>query len=147
MEPFVSRSLTNNMGGFMRMKWSHSKKPMSLCPWPCFGSGASWQALPWPPPRGEWSQAALRPSARSGSVTNINQSTNKASINWQTFSIAPAETVNFNQPSIYSITLNRVVGNESSLIPGALNATGRVYLINSNGILFTKGSSEIPQAS
>ena len=32
-----------------------------------------------------------------------------------------------------------MVGNESSLIQGALNATGRVYLINSNGILFTKG--------
>ena len=78
---------------------------------------------------------------QSGNTTNINQSTNKASINWQTFSIAPAETVDFNQPSIYAITLNRVVGNESSIIQGALNATGRVYLINSNGILFTKGSS------
>ena len=78
---------------------------------------------------------------QSGNTTNINQSTNKASINWQTFSIKPAETVNFNQPSIYAITLNRVVGNESSLIQGALNATGRVFLINSNGILFTKGSS------
>ena len=30
---------------------------------------------------------------QSGNTTNINQSTNKASINWQTFSIAPAETV------------------------------------------------------
>ena len=35
---------------------------------------------------------------QSGNTTNINQSTNKASINWQTFSIKPAETVNFNQP-------------------------------------------------
>ncbi len=78
---------------------------------------------------------------QAGNTTNINQSTNKASINWQSFSIAPAETVNFNQPSIYSITLNRVVGNESSIIAGALNATGRVFLINSNGILFTRGSS------
>ena len=34
-----------------------------------------------------------------------------------------------------------MVGNESSIIQGALNATGRVFLINSNGILFTKGSS------
>ena len=57
---------------------------------------------------------------QSGNTTNINQSTNKASINWQTFSIKPAETVNFNQPSVYAITLNRVVGNESSLIQGAL---------------------------
>ena len=78
---------------------------------------------------------------QSGNITNINQSTNKASINWQTFSIKPAETVNFNQPSIYAITLNRVIGNESSVIQGALNAKGRVFLINSNGVLFTKGSS------
>jgi len=79
--------------------------------------------------------------AQSGTVTNINQSTNKAIINWQGFSIASNETVNFNQPSVYSMTLNRVIGNEKSIISGALNATGKVYLINANGILFTQGAS------
>ena len=77
----------------------------------------------------------------SGTTTNINQSTQKASINWQGFSIASNETVNFNQPSASSITLNRVVGNETSVIEGALNANGKVFLLNSNGILFTQGSS------
>jgi len=79
--------------------------------------------------------------ASSGTTTNINQSTQKASINWQGFSIASNETVNFNQPSASSITLNRVVGNETSVIAGALNANGKVFILNSNGILFTQGSS------
>lgn len=74
--------------------------------------------------------------SQSGSVTNITQSTNKASINWQNFSIGASETVNFNQPNINAITLNRVVGNEKSIISGALNANGQVWILNSNGVLF-----------
>lgn len=76
----------------------------------------------------------------SGSVTTISQSTDKASINWQSFSIAPQETVNFVQPSRSSITLNRVTGATQSLIEGAMNANGQVFLINPNGILFAEGS-------
>lgn len=79
--------------------------------------------------------------SHSGVVTNINQSTNKASINWQSFSTKPAETVNFRQPGVSSITLNRVIGNEKSVLEGALNANGKVFLINSNGVLFAKGST------
>ncbi|WP_418180992.1 filamentous hemagglutinin N-terminal domain-containing protein [Aliarcobacter lanthieri] len=75
-----------------------------------------------------------------GNTTNINQSTNKSIINWQSFNIGNGETVNFNQPNSNSITLNRVVGNEKSIIDGALNANGQVWLINSNGILFGKNS-------
>ena len=78
--------------------------------------------------------------SQSGNTTNINQSSNKAIINWQGFSIAPKETVNFNQPSSSSVTLNRVIGNEQSVISGALNANGQVFIVNSAGIVFTKGS-------
>ncbi len=77
---------------------------------------------------------------QSGSTTNINQSTNTAIINWQGFSIGRQETVNFNQPSSVSVTLNRVIGNETSVISGALNANGKVFIVNSNGVLFTKGA-------
>ncbi len=75
------------------------------------------------------------------SVTNIDQSTQRASINWQSFSIAPTETVTFNQPNSSAVTLNRVVGNETSLINGALHANGQVWILNSNGILFGQGAS------
>ena len=74
--------------------------------------------------------------SQDGLVTNINQATGKATINWNSFSIASNETVNFNQPNVNSITLNRVIGNERSVIDGALNANGQVWLLNSNGILF-----------
>jgi filamentous hemagglutinin family protein len=79
--------------------------------------------------------------SQNGTVTNITQSTQKASINWQNFSIASNETVNFNQPNSSSITLNRVIGNERSVINGALNANGQVWLLNSNGVLFGKNAS------
>lgn len=78
---------------------------------------------------------------QNGTITNINQSTQKASINWSTFSIGSAETVNFNQPNTSSITLNRVIGNEKSVIDGALNANGQVWILNSNGVLFGKNAA------
>lgn len=77
---------------------------------------------------------------QNGSVTTINQSTNKASINWRDFSIGKTETVNFVQPSAQSVTLNRVVGTTQSLIEGAMNANGQVFLLNPNGVLFANGS-------
>ncbi|MFY9104462.1 filamentous hemagglutinin N-terminal domain-containing protein [Aliarcobacter cryaerophilus] len=77
---------------------------------------------------------------QNGNTTNINQSSQKASINWQDFSIAKNETVNFNQPNQNSITLNRVIGNEKSIIDGALNANGQVWILNSNGTLFGKNA-------
>lgn len=79
--------------------------------------------------------------AQNGSVTTITQSTNKAAINWQNFSIGTSETVNFNQPTVNAVTLNRVVGNEKSIIDGALNANGQVFILNSNGVLFSKNAS------
>ncbi len=78
--------------------------------------------------------------SQNANTTNINQSSNKAVINWQDFSIKSNETVNFNQPNVNSITLNRVIGNEKSIIDGALNANGQVWLINSNGVLFGKNA-------
>ena len=78
--------------------------------------------------------------SQSGNVTNIHQSTQKASINWQKFNIAKHETVNFKQPNVNSITLNRVIGNEKSVINGALNANGQVWILNSNGVLFGKNA-------
>ncbi|MDD3442560.1 MAG: filamentous hemagglutinin N-terminal domain-containing protein, partial [Sulfurimonas denitrificans] len=79
--------------------------------------------------------------SQSGSATNITQSSQKATINWQNFSIGANETVNFAQPNVNAIALNRVVGNERSVIEGALNANGQVWILNSNGVLFNKSAS------
>jgi len=67
---------------------------------------------------------------------NIFQQSNRAIIDWRSFSIASGETVNFLQPSANSVTLNRVLGNDPSAIFGRLNATGTVMLVNPNGIVF-----------
>ena len=83
------------------------------------------------------------PSVTSGAVSvttaeramQINQTTNKAIIDWQKFGIAPNESVTFNQPSRSSVVLNRVTGAEASALDGALNATGQVFLVNPNGVL------------
>ena len=77
----------------------------------------------------------------SGTTTTITTSTNSTVIDWWRFMIAANETVNFVEPSATSIVLNRVTGSEQSVINGILTANGRVFLINSNGILFGSGSS------
>ncbi len=80
--------------------------------------------------------------ASSGTSTTVTESTNSAIIDWLRFSIPGGYTVNFVQPGATSIVLNRVTGNEQSVIDGALNAKGRVFIVNSNGILFS-GSSQV----
>jgi len=77
------------------------------------------------------------PSANS---TIINQTTAAAIINWQSFSLAPGSSVQFNQPNAAAITLNRVLGGGTSEIYGSLQANGQIWIINSNGILFGRGS-------
>ena len=74
----------------------------------------------------------------NATTLNINQSTNQAIINWNTFSVGRGDTVNFNQPSASSSTLNRVLGSTPSWIAGTINAPGTVLLINPNGIEITK---------
>jgi filamentous hemagglutinin family protein len=71
-------------------------------------------------------------SPANGTLT-INQRSAKAIINWNSFSIGQAATVDFNNGS--GATLNRVTGTGTSNIDGSLNATGGVYLINRNGII------------
>jgi len=75
----------------------------------------------------------------TGSMT-INQSSQNAAINWQSFSIGKAEAVTFVQPNSNSVALNRVLGPDSSSIFGSLSANGKVFLVNPNGILFAKGA-------
>ena len=77
----------------------------------------------------------------SGANMTIKQTTDKASVNWQSFSIGSAASVNIQQNSASSVLLNRVVGNDPSQIFGKLTANGQVILINPNGIVFGKGGS------
>src|SRR6185437_589895 len=76
----------------------------------------------------------------SGTTTTITQSSQNLSLNWQSFNIAPQETVTFQQPSASAVAVNHIFDTNGTQILGHLNANGQVYLINPNGILFGKGS-------
>lgn len=72
----------------------------------------------------------------SGSQFNINQTSPTAQINWQTFNIGAGETVNFNQPSVTSVTWNYINDPNNpgaSSINGNINAIGYVILQNPSG--------------
>ena len=71
---------------------------------------------------------------------DILQSTNRAIINWRSFSVAHNEHVNFQQPSRQAAMLNRVIGVDPSVILGRLTSNGVVFLVNANGVLFGPGS-------
>lgn len=76
--------------------------------------------------------------SQSGSAMTINQTTNKAVIDWQSFSVGQNNSVTFIQPTATSVALNRVLGTDVSLIQGRISANGIVAIENPNGILFTQ---------
>lgn len=78
-----------------------------------------------------------RPSATQ---TQIDQSTTNAIVNWQSFSVDNDEYVVFNQPGANASILNRVVGSQQSQILGQMQANGRVFLVNPQGVLFAPGA-------
>src|SRR5512132_611530 len=74
---------------------------------------------------------------QGGPTVTVNQSSNSAIINWNTFNIGRGESGTFQQPNSRSVALNRVTGGLGpSQILGSLSANGRIFLINRDGILF-----------
>ncbi|MBN2520813.1 MAG: filamentous hemagglutinin N-terminal domain-containing protein [Bacteroidales bacterium] len=71
----------------------------------------------------------------SGNTLSIIQKSDAAIVNWNDFSIKENEITKIIQPSSKSSILNRVTGNNISLINGKLSANGCVYLINKNGVV------------
>lgn len=71
----------------------------------------------------------------AGNAMVVRQATNRAIINWNTFSIDPGQSVNFDLPSTLSAVLNRVTSFRPSELNGTLTSNGSVYLINPSGII------------
>ena len=81
----------------------------------------------------------------------IDQTSNRAIIDWQTFNVGNDAAVAFQtwtrdatgariaDPT--AMTLNRVVGQELSTIAGRITSTGIFLLTNPNGVLFADGAS------
>lgn len=70
-------------------------------------------------------------------TVRVNQSSQKAVIDWQSFNVGKKEGVYYQQPNAKSITLNRInPDNGVSKIYGTIRANGQVWLVNPAGIYF-----------
>ncbi|WP_160289267.1 MBG domain-containing protein [Pseudomonas aeruginosa] len=84
--------------------------------------------------------------SQQGKTTLIDQSTQRAIINWKGFDVSADEAVRFNQPGVTSSTLNRVTAGQESVIAGRISAPGQVIIYNSNGAVFS-GSAKVDVGS
>ncbi len=77
---------------------------------------------------------------RTAASTTINQTSQRAALNWQSFNVGSQQLVTFQQPSPSAITLNRVISPDPSQIAGRIDANGQVVLVNQSGVTFFKGA-------
>jgi filamentous hemagglutinin family protein len=73
----------------------------------------------------------------SGPAMIVKQGSQRAIVNWQSFSVGQPNGVHFAQPSASSAILNRVTGSAPSTIAGHVSGNGQVFLVNPNGIAIT----------
>ena len=78
--------------------------------------------------------------AQAPATTTINQSSQNAAVNWQSFNVGSQHSVQINDPSTSSLTLNRVVGPYPSEIAGRIQSNGRVIIVNQAGLTVDRGA-------
>lgn len=92
-----------------------------------------------------WTNANKPLPSQSGGKTTvrIEQTADKAILNWETFNVGRDTTVEFGQQANWAV-LNRVndPNARASVIAGQINAPGTVMVVNRNGIVFS-GSSQV----
>jgi filamentous hemagglutinin family protein len=72
--------------------------------------------------------------------TRIEQSSQRAAIDWKSFDVGSAQSVTFQQPNAQAVALNRVTGPDPSQIAGRIDANGQIVLVNQSGVNFYKGA-------
>lgn len=87
-----------------------------------------------------WVGSGSATSAVVGNNLNIDQTSQNAILNWNSFNVSSDSAVNFRQPSASSIALNRISDVNPSQILGTVTANGQIYLVNKNGFVFGKDS-------
>ncbi len=97
-----------------------------------------------------WTGAQTPTQVSSGGQTTvtINQTAAQAILSWNTFNVSRNTTVDFNQQGNTNwVALNEIAASGvPSQILGSIKASGQVYLINPNGIIFG-GASQINAGS
>ncbi len=78
--------------------------------------------------------------SHTGTNTRIDQSSQRAAIDWQSFNVGSQQSVTFSQPSASAVALNRVTGPDPSQIAGRIDANGQIILVNQSGVNFYKGA-------
>lgn len=92
-------------------------------------------------PRGEAVRHGAVTFERVDGQLRVLQATDKAIIDWESFSIGTGELTQFVQPGTRSAALNRVRGPLASRLDGALRANGQVWLLNPAGIVVGPGGT------
>ena len=116
-----------------------SRKALSRAGW---GALATVPGLALAGPSGESVVAGSVNVARpDANTTQINQASQSAIVNWNTFSINGNEYVLIQQPNSSATILNRVIGSQQSQILGQLQANGRVFLVNPQGVYIGPNAS------
>ncbi|PZW51018.1 filamentous hemagglutinin family protein [Humitalea rosea] len=88
-------------------------------------------------------QAAI---SQNPTTTTIQQGSNRAAIDWQSFNVGSNQAVQFQQPNAASWTLNRVNAPDPSVIAGRITANGGIAIVNQSGVVFT-GTAQVNIAS
>ena len=78
--------------------------------------------------------------SQTGTNTRIDQTSQRAAIDWQSFNVGSQQSVTFSQPSASAVALNRVTGPDPSQIAGRIDANGQIILVNQSGVNFYKGA-------
>ena len=98
------------------------------------------QPLPNARPTGGSVVAGTAAISQTSSDTRIDQSTQRAAIDWKSFDVGGQQSVAFSQPNAKSVALNRVTGPDPSRIAGRIDANGQIILLNQSGVNFYKGA-------
>ncbi|MGM8227528.1 filamentous hemagglutinin N-terminal domain-containing protein [Cellvibrio sp. ARAG 10.3] len=77
---------------------------------------------------------------QSGLNTRIEQHTDRMAVDWQSFNVGVNERVEFHQPGVSSIALNRILSHSGSEIHGQIESNGQIILVNPNGVFFGENS-------
>ena len=117
------------------LAWIHSPVTLGLA----FGA-MPMVALAQMPTGGQVIAGSANIATPDAAHTVITQGSDKAVINWQSFSIGQNGYVQFVQPGSGAVTLNRVVGVDPSQILGHLTANGQIFLVNPNGVFFSQSA-------
>ncbi len=97
--------------------------------------------LPGQLPTGGQVVAGQATIGQAGTVMSINQTSNRAAIEFQTFNVGAQARVNVSQPTAASVMLMRVLDSQASQIYGTLSANGQVFLSNPNGVYFSPSAT------